>query len=435
MRGRNGNLSTRAQLATRILILATFASLAACGSGGDSSTNVASDSGNDFHIDSRGRLAITEAEVAAVRILDLDDNRIVGEIKTANPPSQLYASPSRRYAVAVQRMQDRVEFIDGGLWQEDHGDHLHDYEAAPKAMDYVLEGARPTHYEVHDGIAALFMDGSTDDARPAAVVTFSDADIARGGVSASTTLERPMHGTAEPRGDWMLTTWRDPQATSTLPVQVELHRRSGDGFAFVQRFDEPCPSLHGSFSNDGHTVFGCADGVLVITQQGDAFTASKIANPAGLPPGTRVGTVIGHHALSKLVGFAGRDLVFEIDPQALTMTPIDWASGRQRMAHAMDADGAHLLLVDDLGVLHLLEASAAWRVKASVPVTGAIGADDPRPMIEPSQKDDAVFVTDPQGNRVVEVRTTDGGIAGQIPLSFRPAAITWLGVAGAHEHD
>jgi hypothetical protein len=93
----------------------------------------------DFHIETAGRLAIQEADVASVRIVELDTKAVIANIPTTNPVSSLSASPDRRYAVAIQRTDDMVEFVDGGLWQEDHTDHLHDYREDPVGVDYRLE--------------------------------------------------------------------------------------------------------------------------------------------------------------------------------------------------------------------------------------------------------------------------------------------------------
>ncbi|MCS7101726.1 MAG: hypothetical protein NZL99_08535, partial [Burkholderiaceae bacterium] len=79
----------------------------------------------DVFIDTAGRLALAEFAAATLRILDLDSGTIEASYTMDNPPSAVYASPGGRYAVVVQRTQDRVQFVDGGIWQEDHGDHLH----------------------------------------------------------------------------------------------------------------------------------------------------------------------------------------------------------------------------------------------------------------------------------------------------------------------
>lgn len=285
-------------------------------------------------------LALTEAGKAAVHLLDLDKGAVTHSFATADAPSALVTSPGGRYALAVQRQQDRVQVIDGGLWQEDHGDHLHDYRAAPRLTTATLAGPRPTHYEVMDGMAALFMDGMTDAGLPAAVHTLTDASLGKGGAESQFSLPEAVHGTAEPRGrDALLVSARTADAPGTLPNVVDLYQREASGWKMKQRFEPRCPDLHGSYSNATHSVFGCADGVLIIRQNGAQFIASKIANPPGMPANARIGTLTGHPKLATFVGLASPGHVFEVDPAHASITPVAWAQGRTRRAHSFDRAG------------------------------------------------------------------------------------------------
>ena len=102
-------------------------------------------------IDTAGRLAVVEQGATTLRIHDLDSGTVEASHVMQASPSAVYASPGGRYAVVPQRLQDRVQFVDGGIWQEDHGDHLHDYKQASKAVSFTLTGSRPTHYDVQAG--------------------------------------------------------------------------------------------------------------------------------------------------------------------------------------------------------------------------------------------------------------------------------------------
>lgn len=231
--------------------------------------------------------------------------------------------------LAFQRINDRVSFVDGGLYQEDHGDHLHDYAIAPSLLSYSLSGVRPTHFESHDGQSALFFDGLAAPYATASVALLSDASIAANRREASLELPRNMHGTAEPRGDYLLATYRAAEATdTTLPSQVELYQRNGDSYSFIERFDEPCARLHGSYSSHDFSLFGCSDGVLVVEQDGDSEQ-------------------------DRFVGIAG-DRLFAIDPAAATISEIDWRDGVEvtRIVHGYSPHGEHLLLLDSSGQPH-----------------------------------------------------------------------------------
>ena len=138
------------------LALSLVLALAACGGGSGGSSEAPH---QDTRIDTAGRLAMAEDAATALRIFDLDSSAVVANIPLANPPSAVYASPGRRYALAFQRPQDTVQIADAGIWQEDHGDHLHDYKAAPKLLSFRITGPQPTHYDDRAGQASIFMDG------------------------------------------------------------------------------------------------------------------------------------------------------------------------------------------------------------------------------------------------------------------------------------
>ena len=368
-------------------------------------------------------------------MIDLDGHQSLATVATNFVPSALYASPSRRYAVAIQRNDDLVQFIDGGLWQEDHVDHLHDYEADPALAALQVNGIRPTHYEVFDDVAALFMDGNAETSQNAAVVSVTDASIESGQTLATLALPMQMHGTAEPRGQYLLSTWRAPTSVNTLPEMVELYRRDEAGYAFVERFETSCPLLHGSFSNERYSAFGCGDGVLVIEQNGDTFSSFKIANPVGMPEGDRIGTVLGHHELTSFIGLAGDGGVYEIDPVAGTLTMIDWSADRTHVAQTFDHEAANFLVLDDLGMLHVLDARNGWASRGAVAVTGSVSEDHPNASLDAHPAAAQVFVADPQGQRIVVVDTESVAVSDQIPLAFVPGAVRWLGIAESHGHD
>jgi hypothetical protein len=75
----------------------------------------------------------------------MDSGTVEASHLMADPPAAVYARPRGRYAGVMQRTQDRVQFVDGGIWQEDHGNHLRDYKQASRLTSFTLAGARPTH--------------------------------------------------------------------------------------------------------------------------------------------------------------------------------------------------------------------------------------------------------------------------------------------------
>lgn len=418
----------------RLAALLLLSLLAACNSETQQGKPSADAGHDDDHASSTlGRLAISEAGATALRVYDLDKQAVAQSFTLAYAPSALYASPDRRYALAIQRTQDAVQIVDGGVWQEDHGDHLHDYAEAPRLLSYQINGVRPTHYETHDRLAALFMDGLVSSNSPAGVVTLSDASVAASRPEATLTLDKPMHGTAEPRGEYLLTTYRAPDNTDTLPSQVELYRRQGSSYQFVQRFDPPCPGLHGSYSNAHYSAFGCSDGVLLIHQDGANFTASKLANPADIGTGVRIGTITGHHEQARFVGIASPGHLFEIDPDKATITRINWATGRMQRGVAFDRHGKQLLVLDDQGSVHVLDSAAAWAKRSSLSVIASMPTASPFPSLAVSQSDDLAYLADPAGRQIAVIDIAQASLRAPLPLNFSPMGLTWLGIAH-HDH-
>ncbi|MCZ8220955.1 MAG: hypothetical protein O9337_16185 [Acidovorax sp.] len=412
------------------LALSLVLALAACGGGSGGSSSEAPH--DNTRIDTAGRLAMAEDAATALRIYDLDSSAVVANFPLDNPPSAVYASPGRRYALAFQRTQDTVQIADAGLWQEDHGDHLHDYQAAPKLLSFRINGPQPTHYDDRAGQASIFMDGRAPSAVASASV-FKDADLGAGRVGANINFAQPMHGFAEPNGSFLIATYRAPEATG--PTQAEIYSRQGTQYTLVRRLDAQCPGMHGSFTSGGTTVSGCSDGVLAVSPQAaGAAAATKITTPTG------VGTIAGHPQLGARfigIGNAGTPSTtrfYDIDAAAGKATPISipgWADGRLRRAHGFDRAGRTFFVLDNTGTLHALERGASgWAVKKSI--AGAIAAMPtaaPFPAFAANEARDEVYLSDPGARQLVAINNTTLDVARRVALDFRPTYLAWLGIA------
>lgn len=415
----------------RLSVLASALALSACN---DSHSYEGTEPEDDDHhhhepVESSGRIAISSSD-NKLFIYDLAEERIISEFPLNYPAQAVYASPEYRYAVVVQRTDDTVSFVDSGLYQEDHGDHLHDYKVAPSLSGFHLQGALPTHYEVHNGQAALFFDGrpaSADNAmQTASISLFSDSSIAASKVLARQNLATNMHGTAEPRGEYLLTTYRAADASSTLPDQVELYHQHGDHYHFETRFAEQCPGLHGSYSTGDYTLFGCTDGVLIVEQKENDFTATKLANPADFSG--RIGSFTGHKARFEVIGYAGQD-AYIIDPVNKAFTPLNWRSDTTvtRINALADAHGEHYVVLDSDGVLHVFDWQAGFAKKHSAAIISELNSTNP-PVMTANQQNDTIYLTDPVAKQIIAVEL-EHLESSHIQLSFEPAKATWLGIA------
>lgn len=419
-----------------VLALAAAALVSACG-GGD---------GDDAHtntvIDTAGRLAIAESAATGVRVFDLDSKAVAATIAMDSAPSALYTSPNGRYAVAYQGTAGKVQFIDGGIWQEDHTDHLHDYKQATAKVDWTLTGTAPSHFDVQTGVqATVYFDGNATatPAQNAKVSLLTDDSIGGKKTAASLDLAYAVHGFGEPVGNKLLTVFRTADATTVLPTHIELYQRNGTGYTYDRRLDTRCEGMHGSYSSGSHTVVGCMDGVVVVTHtSATAVADKKLTTPL------RVSTVVGHPKLTgQFIGIGTEGTTaappvttrfYAIDAAAGTSTTLPlagWDTGRVRRAHAMDRSGTRFAVVDDQGSLRTaVRQSGAWAT--GVAVTGVVPTMPtaaPWPAIAVNNAKDEFYVTDPVAQQLVTVNSLTGAVISRTALGFTPSAITWTGIA------
>lgn len=415
--------------------LAAAAMLVACGGGGGSD-----DDDREVFIDTSGRIAFTEKDSKALRVHDLDSNTVQATHQLDNVPSALYASPGGRYAVAVHRLQDLVQFVDGGVWQEDHGDHLHDYKEASKLVAFKLTGSKPTHYDVQEGKqAAFFMDGdaAANPVQNAGVRLITESSIASGQVVASLNLSFPIHGLGEPVDNKLLTVSRAADAPNTLPTHLNLYQRSGSSYTFDRQLTTRCDGMHGSYSSGSYTVAGCLDGVLLVKHMSStAVTDQKVTTPL------RVGTLAGHPKLpGQFIGIASEGTApapvttrfYAINGDAASsteLTPTGWSTGTVRRAHGFDRSGTRFYILDNAGTLIVFQRQGnAWvnaaRISGAVPVMPAAA---PWPVITANGARDEVYITDPAGQKLVVLNSSTNAITARRDLGYVPSNAVWLGI-------
>lgn len=409
--------------------------LAACGGGVEEDDH----DHENVTIDTAGRLAVIESNAPTLRIHDLDSGAVEASHSMQSNPSAVYASAGGRYAVVMQRMQDRVQFVDGGIYQEDHGDHLHDYKQASRALNYVLSGARPTHYDMQAGVqSAVFMDGNAtaSPVQNAGVRVFTDESVAAGNVVASLDLSSPMHGLAEPMGSKLLTGWSP--GTDTLPTRLALHQRSGAAYALVREIPTACNGMHGSFTSGSSTLVGCIGGMMMVKH----LSATTTNDGQFLATALRVGTIAGHPRLpDHFLGIATEGAApapvttrfYAVNGETATVsdfTPEGWSTSRVRRAHGFDRSGQRFFIVDDQGTLIVAQRQGSgWanlaRVPGAIPVMPTAA---PWPAIASNGAKDEVYITDPVARQLVVINSVTGAVVTRRDLGYTPLAVAWLGI-------
>lgn len=419
--------------------LVSAALLAACGGGVDNDDDA--HGSETVTINTAGRLVTTELNARPVRVHDLDSNTVEATFQADNVPAALYTSPGGRYAVVVQRTQDMVQFIDGGIWQEDHVDHLHDYKQASKAMAWKLTGARPTHYDVQAGKqAAFFMDGNTTatPAQNAGVRLLTDASIASGGTIASLDLGFPIHGLAEPIDNKLLAVVRAADTTDTLPTHLTLHQREGASYRFDRQLPTRCNGMHGSATSGVYTVVGCSDGMLMVKH----LSATTVDDGTKLSTPLRVGTLAAHVRLpGQFIGIASEGAApapvttrfYAVNGDTASVSayvPQGWETGNVRRAHGFDRSGQRFFVLDNQGTLIAAQRQGSnWvalaRTAGAIP---AMPTAAPFPAITANGAMDELYITDPVAKQLVVVNSLTGAVLARRDLGFTPSNATWVGI-------
>ncbi|MBK8186441.1 MAG: hypothetical protein IPK77_03905 [Cellvibrio sp.] len=145
-------LSTPLKTLSQISLIAFCSFLTACG--GSDTTIIEKDSipieDDHDHEEAtpatKGRLLIADKDAAKVSIWEIAEKQSLAEYTLSDVASAVYASPTYRYGIITQRNVDKVNVIDSGLFQEDHGDHMDDEVESPMLLNFATNDSRPTHY-------------------------------------------------------------------------------------------------------------------------------------------------------------------------------------------------------------------------------------------------------------------------------------------------
>lgn len=429
------------------------------GCGGDAETTItelesiaAEEDDHDDESSVSGRLFVLNAADIEAEVFDLVENELITSVPLDALPSSVYASGDYRFAALVERSEDKVGFVDGGLYQELHDDHYDLFTTTPSLSNYTITGSRPTHFVPHDGLVALFLDGDSTTGANGGILVFDDETIEQGDLPLSVEFTNAHHGVAEPRGDDLITSVRRDDSLSTsanfiLPDQIALYRLSNDSYELTETFDVTCPDLHGAAQNETHVVFACSDGVVLIEDNGDGtYTPSKLDNPDELFDDTRIGTLWGHHESEQFIGQAnGGDAAqfFAIDPEEGEIELIDWQPETDAAPVARDFtfEAEQFVILDSQGYLTVIEphddgGHTHWEFGERLDITDAdvstLPADSSFDMTV-SQSGHDLYVSDPIEQHILVIDLELLAVEGDIELDYIPSELVWLGIAESHE--
>ncbi|WP_230656077.1 hypothetical protein [Psychrobacter sp. I-STPA10] len=438
----------------------TISTLTACGSSDDranAAANQAHHHDHDHHHEhddkvdaevAQGRLFIADHDNNKAYVYSLAQNKIIQTLDDTGHIDTLQTSPQGKYALALNREDNKVSFYHSGLRVEDHGDHSHNYANEVRKVLLQLNYATPNHYQIHGKQAGLFFDGKGEKGNPvdkfvepAGFALITDSDIDAGKLPYQK-LTPNMHGTAEAQGDYVITTARLESTGSSLADRVVVYQQHHDHYHKHQDLPTACPSLHGSGSAGDYSVFACGDGVVSVHKVGDKFTSEKLPNPMSIANAqcqrpnrpaspARIGSFATspHHEF--LVGTAcGQPHL--INPTTKAFTPITWTSDASRkvLSYEFDSSGNYLLLLDDLGKVTILDVAQNFKPIKTLDVIANSVADGGHggPALVVNPNSDNVYVLDASKKQIVVIDPKTASLKPAIGLNFTPSEITWFGV-------
>lgn len=289
---------------------------------------------------------------------------------------------------------ERTTVLDGGAWTVDHGDHTHYYAADPRVVG-TLEGGGPV--EVHSSETVTTV---TWPDRREAVVLDREA-LGQGSVDQRARVD----------------------ATVLLPFGEHLVAATDDGVRVLDtegRADdaggpEPCTDPAGGIVTRAGAVVGCADGAVVVAEDGDA---AFVPLPDGAERPTSFAARAGRPTVAGVAGTTGAWLLDARDGSwhhVPTERPL-------RAVVAVDDADEHVVGVDDRGRVVVVTVSTG-----AVATTDALVDADDAPLLQLDAQ--RAYLADPRQGVVHEIDFADGArVARTIELPVAPVAFAEVGL-------
>ncbi|GGA66290.1 hypothetical protein GCM10011490_16210 [Pseudoclavibacter endophyticus] len=308
--------------------------------------------------------------------------------------------------------------LDAGTWTEPHGDHTHSYVTDPVLSDVLVPADAPGHVVSHDGLTALFDDG-TGEVTILPVTGWADA-VEAGSVAPESTYTTPEahHGVAVALEDGSLfvTTGNEDERNGAQLLDAEGN---------VVAESDQCPNVHGEAAlEDGTIVVGCEDGMLML--HGDHF--HKVDSPdefgriGNAFPAAGSSVVLADYKSDPDQGL-GLQQVALVDAESETMQLVDIGADYTWQGMARGVNGEALVLGAD-GALRVIDPTTA-EVTSEIQVTDAWTVPEEWQTSHPAIQEDRgfLYVTDPATNQVHKVDYTSGEVVESAELPGAPGEI------------
>ncbi|MCU0647236.1 MAG: hypothetical protein MUF00_04535 [Gemmatimonadaceae bacterium] len=333
----------------------------------------------------------------------------------------LYSARGRVAAAHFQR-QNRVLFVDGGVYVENN----RGFRAAARMLGGHSDSV-PIHGNYLGDIKSVHFDGS------GTVSFFRESDLVAGRTTPllSVRAGSPHHGAgiALPGGQFFSASAN--QNNEQLPNGVSVFNAGGT----VVETSRQCSGLHGLSGNNGGVLYGCADGALHVAMNSGRPVFTKLINSAD--PRFGVGTVwsaAGQNNFLVRMSIRGQPTsaatrsIGLADMTSRTLRAIPLPAGELDFTATVDYSGRLGYILGRTGTLYIVDmtngqiTSNIPNVTAAFPATGTV--------LTPffASAEGVTYLTNPTRGEVVEINTTAvPAIARRIAVGGTPERVEILG--------
>jgi hypothetical protein len=368
------------------------------------------------------RALVADHANGKLTLIELPTGKTMGHYGVEGP-ARLKPNTSGRLIYVTQGQQGRVNVFDSGISTVSHGDHFDVELKMPRLLDAAFSGGKPSHVNYGFGSAAFFF----DETGAAQIV---DESAIPGGKPKISTIRTasPHHGLAAPLRGHFAMSIPHPTEAKGAPVGIDVVKRDGTSIA---RSTE-CPRLHGEARLDSFSAFGCADGVLFLTEAKGKFSFQKVAYPDNIPKERMVRNLLGSQSIRSFLGDFGADGMVVIDPVTRDFTFVQLPS--KRMSFGRDPLlGALGFVMKEEGQLRRINALTG-KLEQSLPVTEPYSMEGGFQVARPrvSASGGMVVVTDPARSKI---HIIDGEAMKILKTVDVPGAPFDVAVVGAPDAD
>jgi hypothetical protein len=206
--------------------------------------------------------------------------------------------------------------------------------------------------------------------------------------------------------------------------EVAVYDREGGRSASVEA---TCEEPKGDAVTRRGVVFGCADGALLIREDGGSFTADKIPYGVGVSAKQRASAFHHRAGSDTLTASAGDRAVWVLDVTERTWTRVKTGPV---VAVNTAGEGSPLLVLQDDGALHGYDITTGRQVsKTKRLLTGlpeSLADSATTPVIEVDRS--RAYLNDPAGRRVYEIDYNDNlRVARTLDVGMKPALMAETG--------